>query len=139
MFEKGFTNVFQLDLAPSSLQQFSKRVPAFPNSQLLVEDFFAHTGSYDYIVEQTFFCALDPSLRPEYVNKAHELLSAGGKLIGLLFETDFGKDHPPFGGQREEYLDQFTTHFKVHTFETAHNSIKPRMGREIFMILERND
>lgn len=137
LYNQGFSNVFQLDLAPTSLKQFAKRVPAFPESQLLCEDYFEHEAQYDYIVEQTFFCALDPALRADYIAKTHALLKPGGKLVGLLFETDFGKDHPPFGGRREEYTEQFSAHFDVHTFETAHNSIKPRMGRELFMILAR--
>lgn len=137
LHKQGFTYVYVIDLAPAAIQSFLDRVPDFPKSHALLGDFFELGDSFDLIIEQTFFCAIDPALRTEYVSKASELLRTNGKLVGLLFEEDFGRDHPPFGGKREDYLSIFEQHFHVHTFETAHNSIEPRQGREIFMNLSK--
>lgn len=41
------------------------------------------------LMEQTFFCAINPSLRKDYVAKMHELLAPNGKLVGVLFDKEF--------------------------------------------------
>jgi SAM-dependent methyltransferase len=97
------------------------------------EDFFNHTGSYDLIWEQTFLCALHPSLRQAYVKKMHSLLKPSGRLAGSLFNDDFTmSEMPPFGGDKEEYLTLFSPFFKVLHMEPATNSIPQRAGRELF-------
>ncbi|MBC34903.1 MAG: SAM-dependent methyltransferase [Bacteroidetes bacterium] len=135
LFKKGFKNVFLMDIAESPINNFKKRLPEFPENHILQEDFFNHKDKYDLIIEHTFFCALDKKLRPEYVKKMHSLLKTGGKLCGLLFRIDFGNDHPPYGGSKEEYIQLFKDHFVLKTLETAYNSIKPRMNNELFMSL----
>ncbi|MCS6823259.1 MAG: TPMT family class I SAM-dependent methyltransferase [Cytophagaceae bacterium] len=136
-FRKGFTNVHVLDIAITPLLNFKKRVADFPESQLLHKDFFTLTGSYDLIIEQTFFCALDPKLRKSYAQKMYELLAPEGVLAGLLFDDPLNTDRPPFGGSKEEYLMYFEPLFKVCIFESCYNSIPQRAGRELFIKLKK--
>lgn len=137
LFKRGFGNVFLLEFAWRAIENFKARFPDFPSSQIIREDFFAYTVKYDLILEQTFFTSLPRHRREKYVRQMYNLLRPGGKLVGLLFNHDFDGDHPPFGATREEYLKLFSPYFKIETFETATNSIKPRQGREFFMILEK--
>lgn len=140
LHRRGFGNVFVADIAPEALRDVQQRVPDFPAAHLLHEDFFAlaPTPSYDLIVEQTFFCALDPALRPDYARQCAHLLRPGGTLAGLLFETDFGPvAEPPFGGTRDEYRSYFEPYFDFVHFDTAYNSLKPRQGRELFICLKK--
>jgi thiopurine S-methyltransferase len=60
-------------------------------------------------------------------------LKPGGKLVGLLFNDKLNTDKPPFGGNKEEYTWYFEKYFDLKTFESCHNSIKPRAGRELFI------
>ena len=131
---KGFKNVFVVDFAQSPLQNIKNRFPDFPENQLIQSDFFELEGTYDLILEQTFFCALSPELRANYAIKMHSLLSKNGKIFGLLFDFPLTKEGPPFGGSKEEYLKLFTEKFEIKTLETAYNSIKPRKDRELFFI-----
>lgn len=133
LFEQGFRNITLLDLAPAAVELMKHRMPDAPAEMIQHGDFFEHTGSYDYIVEQTFFCALHPSQRQDYIEKANELLTADGKLVGVLFDTHFGFDHPPFGGSKSEYEPLFEHHFELLHFERCSNSIGPRQGRELFI------
>jgi SAM-dependent methyltransferase len=136
----GFQNVVVADLAPEPLAALVARVPDFPKRNLLLGDFFQlpHERSYDLIVEQTFFCALNPSLRPTYARQCAALLKPGGTLAGLLFDTDFGNgSEPPFGGTQEEYRVYFTPHFHFKHFEKATNSLPPRQDRELFICLKK--
>jgi SAM-dependent methyltransferase len=131
-FNLGFKNVFVIDLSPIPLNNLKKRIPDFPDSNLLEGDFFDHVGSYDLIIEQTMFCAIEPKFRSQYAEKAHELLNNGGKLVGVLFNREF-EGGPPFGGNRTEYLDYFSRNFKSVSIEPCYNSIKPRQGSEVFL------
>lgn len=65
-----------------------------------------------------------------------ELLKPGGKLIGLLFDRIF-EGGPPFGGDKEEYEQLLKTQFTIKTLEPCYNSIQPRAGTELFMIVEK--
>ena len=137
LYLKGFKNVFVLDISIEAVVNFKSRVPNFNIHHIVHEDFFEHQGKYDLIVEQTFFCALHPSLRKKYAQKMHSLLNSNGKLVGLLFNDTLNDDKPPFGGNMEEYKILFSPIFNLKVFEIAHNSIKPRNGREIFIILQK--
>lgn len=135
LFSQGFHNVWVMDLSAAPLENLKKRVPDFPDQQLLQQDFFDHQGQYDLILEQTFFCALDPGLRPAYVKKAAALLKPGGIIAGVLFKIPLFDDHPPFGGKQEEYELLFGQSFRIDIMEEAHNSIPPRAGNELFIKL----
>ncbi|NVO32764.1 methyltransferase domain-containing protein [Hymenobacter lapidiphilus] len=135
----GWPGVFVADLAPAALEDLQARVPDFPAVQLLLADFFALEPAplFDLIVEQTFFCALNPGLRPAYARQCARLLRPGGTLMGLLFDTEFAQAGPPFGGSREEYRTYFEPYFDFGHFAAAINSLPPRQGRELFICLKR--
>jgi len=136
LFLNGFTNVWVVDIAPEPLENLKKRCPKFPEKQLLQQDFFEIEENFDLIVEQTFFCAIDPKLRRKYAEKIHQLLNEKGKLVGLLWDNVLlDRVMPPFGGTREEYKTYFDELFKYKYFEKSHNSIKPRENNELFMVL----
>jgi thiopurine S-methyltransferase len=140
LHRRGFRNVFVIDLTDAPFADLLKRCPEFPEDHLIVGDFFAHQAWYDLIIEQTFFCALDPSLRERYVNKMHELLVPGGKLVGVLFDDPQpGKvpGQPPFGGNADEYRKLFVPLFPQASFIRCYNSIAPRAGRELWMNAQR--
>jgi methyl halide transferase len=139
LHSKGFANVHLLDISPAPLENFLGRVPSFPREHLLCRDLFDHQGEYDLILEQTFFCAIDPAFRGRYVEHMHGLLRPSGKLVGVLFNDRLNDDKPPFGGNTEEYRKLFEERFRFRHFETAYNSIAPRAGRELFIHLERID
>ncbi|MCH7411412.1 TPMT family class I SAM-dependent methyltransferase [Belliella sp. DSM 111904] len=136
-YNLGFKNVFILDFATLPLDNFKRSYPSFPSDQLCCEDFFEHEGSYDLILEQTFFCALDPSLRSKYAKKMSSLLENDGVLAGVLFNRNFTHEGPPFGGSKEEYLRYFEPYFDIDIMETCYNSIPPRQDSELFIRMLR--
>lgn len=138
LFNKGFTNIHVIDIALQPLKNLKSRIASFPEENLIHMDFFdLKTSDFDLILEQTFFCALDPSLRNAYAAKMHELLASNGKIVGLLFDCTFKKDGPPFGGSEAEYRGIFSRDYKIKVLERAYNSIKPREGNELFFIFEK--
>lgn len=132
---QGFENVFVIDIAPLALEGFSNRVPEFQKDHLILGDFFEHEAEYDLILEQTFFCALNPELRSAYAKKMHELLAPKGKLCGVMFCFELTEKGPPFGGSAEEYQGYFEEYFDIQLMEECKNSIKPRLGNELWVEL----
>lgn len=138
LLEQGFTNITLIDISPLLTEELSKKFADQSGKQLTIitGDFFELQAQYDLIIEQTFFCALQPSQRGDYVKKMHELLKPGGKLVGVLFDRAF-EGGPPFGGSKAEYEPLFGSTFSLRTMEPCYNSIKPRAGTELFFIAEK--
>lgn len=135
MHLQGFKNVYVLDISKEAINNFIGRFPDFPKGHIICGDFFEHDDKYDLILEQTFFCAIDPIDRKRYSEKVYSLLKENGKLAGLLFNHVFEYEGPPYGGTEKEYRTYFDDKFEYRVFETAYNSIKPRAGRELFINL----
>jgi thiopurine S-methyltransferase len=139
LLDQGFYNVNVLDIAEEPLLELKNRVPHFNEKYLHCENYFSHNKSYDLILEQTFFCAIDPKLRKNYVEKAHSLLKLNGKIAGLLFDFPLTEEGPPFGGSIEQYINLFEPYFHLNLLDRSYNSIKPRFGRELFFIFEKKN
>ena len=136
LIENGFQNVLVIDYAKHPLDAIISRNKTL-EKHLIHDDFFNHNGRYDLILEQTFFCALQPNLRRKYVTKMHDLLSEKGKVSGLLFNFPLTEEGPPFGGSVEEYINLFSNTFSIKTLNLAYNSIKPRANKELFFTFEK--
>ena len=134
LLQQGFKNVTLVDIAPAATAAVEDKLSTYINNglQIITGDFFDLKTTYDLILEQTFFCALYPTLRSEYVEKMVSLLNPDGKLVGLLFNRHF-EGGPPFGGSKLEYLELFTPKFNIQMMDTAYNSIAPRAGTELFV------
>lgn len=133
LFKNGFKNVFVVDFSKSAIENIQKRISNFPSSQLIHGDFFELENSFDLIIEQTFFCAINPNLRAAYIVKMHQLLKSKGKLVGLMFNVPLNKDKPPFGGNKEDYLVSFKLLFNIEKMQACYNSFGNRKGRELFV------
>ena len=138
LHKSGFTNIYVLDLARQPLKKILAEIPEIEHNRLIQGDFFdLELQDFDLILEQTFFCALDPKLRENYVQKMVQLLKPGAKLAGLFFDVPLTPNGPPFGGSAEEYRALFDPFFKIKVLERANNSITPRKGKELFFIFEK--
>lgn len=137
LWKQGFKNVYVLDIVSEPLENLKKRIPDFPSEQLFLGDFFNLDLQFDLILEQTFFCALNPVLREKYVDQMLKILKTNGKLAGVLFDFPLTEQGPPFGGDYQTYYSLFHSKFNIRKLEVCYNSIKPRLGKEFFIILEK--
>lgn len=84
---------------------------------------------FDYVLEHTCFCAIDPSQREAYVKLVGDILRSHGKLIGLFWaHTRAGG--PPFGTTTDEIQQLFATDFQILSLELVSNSVPERQGEE---------
>jgi hypothetical protein len=132
LWEMGFHDITVADISEIPLLNLKKRIPEFPEKHLRHEDFFNLSGNYDFILEQTFFCALNPDLREAYAEKMAGLLNPKGELAGLLFDAPMNTDYPPYGGTAREYRQVLGKYLQVLHMATCHQSIPPRAGKEVF-------
>lgn len=138
LMDQGFTNVTVIDIAPLLVEKLQQKFSDTKGIKIIQGDFFDHEGQYDLIIEQTFFCALPPSMRQRYANKMHSLLNKNGVLSGLLFDREFEKG-PPFGGSRSEYENLFKAAFSFKQVESCQESVEKRAGSELFVQLQKDD
>lgn len=137
LLENKFTNITLIDIAPNAIEQLNEKFKGNPFVQIICADFFKHQGQYDLLIEQTFFCAIVPNRRQEYVEKVSSLLKPGGRLIGVLFDEILNRIGPPFGGDLQAYQSLFSAYFDIKRMQKCFNSIGPREGKEIFINLEK--
>lgn len=137
LFNRGFNNTYVVDVSKTALDNIKNRVPEFPSSQLIHANFFHLNDTFDLIIEQTFFCAINPNLRANYAVKMKDLLNEKGKLVGVLFDAKLNKDHPPFGGNIKEYTTYFEPYFRMDVFTKCYNSFHNRQEMELFIKLEK--
>lgn len=136
LHELGFNQVIVVDIALMPLENLAQKIPTFNKSHLLQIDFFdlnEEKYQFDFSIEQTFFCAITPDRRAEFVRKTHSLLKPGGRLVGVLWDCSFEGEQPPFGGNRAEYQELFAKQFEFDVFSSCKNSHPKRQGRELFI------
>jgi len=95
-------------------------------------------GIFDYVVEYTCFCAIDPARRGEYADVVAGLLQPGGLFLGLAFPLDGRPGGPPFAVSADEVLALFSARgFALLHREIPADSVKPRRGAEELLILKK--
>jgi SAM-dependent methyltransferase len=135
LLQQGFTDITLIDISGVLVQNLQEKLKNSIEKgvcRVMHQDFFEHAGTYNLIVEQTFFCAIDPILRHSYAQKMSELLKPSGRLVGLLFGSEF-VGGPPFGGSKEEYIPYFSPYFDLKIIEKCANSIPSRAENELFI------
>ena len=103
--EHGFDSVIAVDLSPAACAAAREEIATYYNADhgnstainVICADFFDLEGQYDFIWDNTFLCALDPSTRERWALKMKELLKPEtGELITCVFPIGEREGGPPF-------------------------------------------
>ncbi len=143
--------VYGLDLSSTAIvlaQSFTRR----GGERYVIGDFLALTpemrGQYEWIVEHTFFCAIPPARRPEYVHAARDALKPGGRILAIFYLNPRAKQAgeyvdddkgPPFGVRRAQLDELFSPHFELEHEQVPRQAFEGREGRELVRVLRRRD
>ena len=141
--KKGF-EVTAVDFSPSAIkfltnlaEQQGVLVKIIQKDIFSLRDDFE--GHFDYVIEQTCFCAIDINRRSEYELLVSKLLKVKGQLIGLWFPI--GKKNadggPPFGVSIKEIKLLFSNKWNIVNEEYSNLSIEKRRNREKIIIFEK--
>ena len=117
--------VSAIDFSPAAVDQ-AKRVLGDLAERVILGDFFTYDFGqcrFDLIYERTFLCSMTPSRWPEYVNRVVELLSPGGRLIGVFLYGQRSSSGPPFPLADTDAEELFKNHFKLVRSEVMTDSL----------------
>jgi SAM-dependent methyltransferase len=138
------TSVVGLDISAAAIAQARKlSAPCTPDFDVsfIVGDFFQLPSrlqrSFDWLVEHTCFCAIEPSRRPDYVVAASSALRTGGKIFGIFYLDPDVEEGPPFAVSRRELSGLFEPHFILQEEWTPKESFPGREDRELVMVLQK--
>lgn len=133
----GVTGVVGLDLSPTAVA-LAEGFPKVGTESYLAGDLFAlapdHLETYDWVWEHTCFCAIDPSMREDYVSAVHGALKPGGHLLAVFYLDPYDDEHQPGGGPPHgSSLEELSTRFEESgRFLIEHSAVpgKAYPGRE---------
>ena len=135
--------VVGFDLSPTALDA-ARAVPRVGGEIYRAGDLFDLpadlVGAFDWVVEHTCFCAIDPARRPEYAAAVHGALKLGGRLLAIFYlnphDPGEERDGPPFGTSEAELAGLFSPLFdKLDEFRPEH-AYPGREGRELMQLLK---
>ena len=137
----GF-QVTAVDFSPYVVNEMKRLADPQAPVEVLQHDIFALppklNHSFDYVLEYTCFCAIDPKRRAEYADLITRLLKPGGAYIDLAFPLDGRPGGPPFAVSEPELLNLYQERgFKLLERETPVDSVSPRRGAEELFIFKK--
>lgn len=95
------------DFAPRAVAQAQQAIARLPNASVINVDLLDSAsdtgGPFDWVFEQTFFCALPPARRGEYAAAMARLVRPGGELWALSMRAQ-NPGGPPFDSTPDEYV-----------------------------------
>ena len=141
-FARNGFQVTAVDFASQAVREMQRLASPEAPVEVLQHDIFALpetlNNSFDYVLEYTCFCAIDPERRAEYADLVTRLLKPNGIYIDLAFPLDGRKGGPPFAVSAVEVLDLFQERgFKLLSREVPADSISPRRGAEELLIFQK--
>jgi len=139
----GFA-VTAVDFALPAVQEMYRLADPAAPVEILQHDIFTLpetlNHSFDYVLEYTCFCAIDPKRRVEYADLVTRLLKPRGLYIDLAFPLDRRKGGPPFAVTEAEIIDLFQKRgFKLISRETPAESVSQRRNAEELFIFQKEN
>lgn len=126
------------DLSPSAVERARRRVGALPATRLIVGDALSPPpdwrAQFDAMVEHTFFCAINPRRRPDYIAAAEHCLRPGGLLLGAFLH--FAGGGPPYGTSPSELERLFSPRFDILEMSEA-GVFSPKGCPQLRVIMRR--
>jgi SAM-dependent methyltransferase len=143
-FARNGFQVTAVDFAPHAVREMQRLADPEAPVEILQHDIFSLSedldNSFDYVLEYTCFCAIDPKRRREYADVVTRLLKPNGIYVDLAFPLDGRKGGPPFAVSAAEILDLFQKRgFKLLSREVPSDSISRRRGAEELFIFQKVD
>lgn len=141
--QQGF-EVTGVDFAPSAIQSTYQKFQASgllgSKAYLLqrnIFDLFEYRGYFDYVLEHTCFCSIDPVNRRRYLFAVRDMLKPRGKLIGLWWVGERHGDGLPFSITKNELFDLFDDDFTFDIVYEPQDSFPQDQGKEVLTVMTK--
>ena len=137
----GF-NVTAVDFAEEAVKEMQTLVDPNISMEVIQADLFDlpvfMNEEFDYILEYTCFCAIDPQRRADYIHSVSSLLKLGGIYIALAFPIGGRTGGPPFVVTPDELVEPLSERgFELILREVPEDSVPGREGIEELLILKK--
>ncbi|MGB7095124.1 MAG: methyltransferase domain-containing protein [Anaerolineales bacterium] len=138
---RGF-QVTAVDFADQAVKEMQSMLNPDLSMEVIQADLFDLPAfmqeEFDYILEYTCFCAIDPQRRTDYIESVSSLLKPGGYYIALAFPIAQRTGGPPFLVTPDELIDPLGDRgFELITREIPGDSVPGREGIEELLILKK--
>ena len=142
-FARHGYQVTAVDFSPFAAREMSRLTDPNTPMEILQQDLFTlpHKldGQFDYVLEYTCYCAIDPKRRTEFVDLITRLLRPGGTYISLAFPLLQKEGGPPFAFTVSELSQLFQERgFKLIEREQSSASVPQRRGAEELLMFQKN-
>ena len=125
--------VIGLDIAPSALKAAEEQNPharaEYRLGNILDPD-PSLEGAFDWVIEHTCLCALEPKHWPDYARSVHRLLKPGGYYLALFYRDPDDDEGPPFRIEEEDIERLFSEGFTLLKAVVPSEAFESRFGRE---------
>jgi methyl halide transferase len=137
----GF-DVTAVDFSPTAIREMKRLTDPEAPIEILQDDMFAlpaaFDGSFEYVLQYTCFCAIDPKRRDDYADLIARVLKPGGIYIDLAFPLDERPGGPPFAVSVSEIEALFEARgFELVLREKPEESVSPRRNAEELLIFRK--
>ena len=138
----GFA-VTAVDFSASAVEEMKRLADPAAPIEILQHDMFElpdrFDGVFDYVLQYTCFCAIDPKRRADYADLVARLLKDGGIYIDLAFPLDGRAGGPPFAVSDTEIIGLFGSRgFELVSREKLADSVSPRRHAEELLIFRKS-
>jgi hypothetical protein len=135
-FESHSKKVTAFDLSPQVKKEFHNLYPE-SSCDYKVGDFFQSSlKTFDVVIENYFFVALDPAFRQKTIQRIHNLLSSNGFYAGVFF-TRSSQEGPPFGLTEWELRAHIKNFFEIKEWIRSPYSHPKRQDMELWVVLQK--
>ncbi len=139
----GF-DVTAVDFAEEAIKEMQTLVDPNISMEVIQADLFDlpvfMSEEFDYILEYTCFCAIDPQRRADYIHSVSSLLKPGGIYIALAFPIGGRSGGPPFVVTPDELVEPLSERgFELILREVPEDSVPGREGIEELLILKKKN
>ena len=128
-----------LDIAPAAIAG-ARAFPRTGREEYIAADLFDlpadFRGAFDWVIEHTCFCAIEPERRAAYAAAAAGALKPGGLLFGIFYLEPAVERRPPYGVTVAE-LDRLFSAFAPVREWTPGATFEGR-GKELVRILKKS-
>lgn len=126
-------HVVGLDISPTSID-VAHRLNSHPLAKYRLGNILDPEekwhGRFDWVIEHTCLCALEPEHWPAYIEGVRKLLKPGGYYLGLLYRNPVYEEGPPFGINDEMVETLFSEDFQLLKAWVPEKSYESRFERE---------
>lgn len=132
--------VIGLDIAPGAVAK-ARAFPKAGREEYVVTDLFnleaGFRSSFDWVVEHTCFCAIDPAMRPAYAEAVAGALRPGAHLFAIFYLEPAADHQPPYGVSVPDLDRLFSPAFELVRQWVPARTFEGRESRELIRMLRR--